>query len=287
MLFQGYIGDRNETGQRDGQGKALLPNHNQFVGEYRKGLRQGFGVMEYKIGARYEGDWKNGMKQGEGKFSYPDGSWYFGKWCRNQKHGFGKYVYANGDYYDGYWRDDVKHGSGLYKYQEADITIKATWMNGVVKGSIEIIYQNCHFYGHWNKGSAIGEGIFTFDMKSMVTGHVPGINRKTSQKTSQVGSLNSATSKVEPVDLNEVEQNEVPEQPKFRAHEIELYDLKKIPDPVVTKESKESVCSKVSITSSMLSRLSAVNTIITKCIDKSTEEAKESVSFLEDSGAEA
>lgn len=57
--------------------------------------------MFTKTGARYDGEWKKGLKHGFGKFYYPDGSVYCGEWKQNKKHGNGKYIYENGDVYEG------------------------------------------------------------------------------------------------------------------------------------------------------------------------------------------
>nr|CAD7400991.1 unnamed protein product [Timema cristinae] len=79
MLYsQEYEGERNDSNQRHGQGRALLPNGDVYEGKYRNGKRHGRGLYVFRGGARYEGQWKKGVKHGEGKFQYPDGSWYEG-----------------------------------------------------------------------------------------------------------------------------------------------------------------------------------------------------------------
>lgn len=46
-----YIGDRNEKGERHGQGQAVLPNGDQYEGQYRNGIRHGFGKYKF-VGKR-------------------------------------------------------------------------------------------------------------------------------------------------------------------------------------------------------------------------------------------
>lgn len=77
-LSQVYEGERNEAGERHGTGKALLPNGDIYVGEYRDGFRHGKGVYVFKNGARYNGEWRHGHKYGQGTFWYPDGTRYEG-----------------------------------------------------------------------------------------------------------------------------------------------------------------------------------------------------------------
>jgi radial spoke head protein 1 len=99
---QDFVGERSPDGKRHGFGRAILPNRDQYEGDYRNGLRHGRGCYIFKKnGARYEGEWKKGLKHGHGKFHYPDGSVYCGEWKENKKHGSGKYTYDNGDVYEG------------------------------------------------------------------------------------------------------------------------------------------------------------------------------------------
>nr|CAD7196151.1 unnamed protein product [Timema douglasi] len=78
LKLKEYEGERNDSNQRHGQGRALLPNGDVYEGQYRNGKRHGGGLYVFRGGARYEGQWKKGVKHGEGKFHYPDGSWYEG-----------------------------------------------------------------------------------------------------------------------------------------------------------------------------------------------------------------
>lgn len=226
----------------------MLPNRNQYFGDYKDGLRHGSGVLQYKNGAQYEGEWKNGLKNGVGKLSYPDGSWYAGKWVANKKHGFGKYFYANGDYYDGYWKDDQKHCLGIYKFHEGGILLKGTWLLGELKGPVEIVYPDSRYHGFWNKNSPVGEGVFTFDMQHMLSGHTEkGSNAKRDSSSDQVSVENANTSETKAVD----------DRVYFKAHEIQLFDPKLLPEPPVLIQdqfSTQSLCSQTSNHASMRSR---------------------------------
>lgn len=42
-----YEGERNELGERHGNGKTLLPNADEYVGGYQNGKRSGFGVYTF------------------------------------------------------------------------------------------------------------------------------------------------------------------------------------------------------------------------------------------------
>ncbi|XP_016120049.1 radial spoke head 1 homolog [Sinocyclocheilus grahami] len=71
-----YEGDRNEAGERHGQGKAVLPKGDTYQGAYEDGKRCGQGTYKFKKGARYIGEWYMNLKHGQGIFYYPDGSKY-------------------------------------------------------------------------------------------------------------------------------------------------------------------------------------------------------------------
>lgn len=43
-------------------------NKDKFDGNYKDGVRKGFGVYTYISGARYEGEWEDDDKNGKGYF---------------------------------------------------------------------------------------------------------------------------------------------------------------------------------------------------------------------------
>jgi hypothetical protein len=46
--------------------------------------------MHYNTGEEYEGDWKNGMREGQGNMQYPNAERYEGDWIADKKEGLGK-----------------------------------------------------------------------------------------------------------------------------------------------------------------------------------------------------
>ena len=53
--FGQYDGDRNEAGERHGNGRAILPNGDIYEGEYEAGKRHGEGTYKFKVCNK----WKN------------------------------------------------------------------------------------------------------------------------------------------------------------------------------------------------------------------------------------
>ena len=217
-------------------------------------MRDGHGIYHFKNGARYDGEWKKGVKHGRGKFTYPDGSNYCGDWRMNSKNGFGKYLYDNLDVYEGSWVNDVKHGVGTYKFNEANITIKATWVEGTLKGPIEIFYPSFHYHGYWNQHHPVGEGVFSFSSKHMLCGHIDFFPNPdfVSNKNPKISS-NEVIENVSEIigslatESQSREYAEIPRcRPEFVAHCIEPYNYSKLPQhpfPLPAVDSIVSTCS--------------------------------------------
>ncbi|XP_011881448.1 PREDICTED: radial spoke head 1 homolog isoform X2 [Vollenhovia emeryi] len=166
-----YEGQRNESGERHGDGKSLLANGDTYVGQYRNGLRHGRGIYVLKNGARYNGDWRDGQKYGQGTFWYPDGTRYEGEWKRDAKHGFGAYYYANNDMYEGSWKENLRHGMGMYLYADTGAKFMGTWVEDRMEGPGQLVHTRYRFHGFWKRNLPYGRGCFTFDNVCMQHGH--------------------------------------------------------------------------------------------------------------------
>ena len=46
-VSQTYEGERNDAGERHGQGKAVLPNGDVYEGQYVSGKRHGIGTYKF------------------------------------------------------------------------------------------------------------------------------------------------------------------------------------------------------------------------------------------------
>jgi len=101
----------------------------------------GYGVYQYKNGAKYQGNWKKGRKNGYGSYSYAGGDKYQGNWQQGRKHGYGEYIFRNGERYIGNWKNNTRQGYGEFYYV----------------GHVISSYS-----GNWNKGIREGYGVLTF-----------------------------------------------------------------------------------------------------------------------------
>jgi len=57
---------------------------NRYVGTWKDGSREGYGIFFYSNGAKYEGFWKNNNKYGHGEYTFIDGTSYSGSFLDNR-----------------------------------------------------------------------------------------------------------------------------------------------------------------------------------------------------------
>ncbi|KAM7352873.1 radial spoke head protein 1 [Cochliomyia hominivorax] len=249
-----YIGGRNSKGERHGRGWAILPNGDQYDGQYRKGKRHGIGLYVFKDGSRYYGQYRCGIRSGRGIFIYPDGSYYEGLWRRNLKHGKGRYMYSNGDIYCGSWYRGQRHGVGIYTAVQNNsgnnLSFTGTWRQGVRVGPFQLSFGNedktTTLHGTWDNLYPQGPSVFSFDQRYLLMGYfqIPG------QKAMQSKKVHEQDFMEENIDVEEDENNEdniwLNEPPLWYAQDMCAYDISLLPQepvPLPLSDSEISVCS--------------------------------------------
>lgn len=66
----------------------------------------------YADGSSHTGLWRRGKKDGYGVMTYANGDVYDGEWAADRRHGSGTYAYADGSSFEGQWlEDDHMRGS--------------------------------------------------------------------------------------------------------------------------------------------------------------------------------
>ena len=74
-----------ETQLPNGEGLAVYPNGDEYVGKIQDSERVGYGTYTWKAaeeghsGGKYEGEYKNNKKDGKGKMTFPDTGCYDGQ----------------------------------------------------------------------------------------------------------------------------------------------------------------------------------------------------------------
>lgn len=101
----------------------------EYIGEWKHGLRNGYGVYTFESGNKYEGEWEYGLRYGYGIFTYADGNRYEGEFKNEMCHGYGIYTWANGNRYEGEFRNGYAHGYGILYDKDGSEIQKGYWAN--------------------------------------------------------------------------------------------------------------------------------------------------------------
>lgn len=123
-----------------------------YVGEWKDGRMDGYGVMTYGDGDKYKGQWKDGLYHGEGIFTSSDGYIYEGRWENDKRNGKGVLTMTDGRKYDGEWKDGMRDGHGVYTFPNG-VYYDGEWENGKKHGQGTCYKPGVIKHeGTWNKG---------------------------------------------------------------------------------------------------------------------------------------
>lgn len=75
-------------------------NGDFYFGELKNNMYNGVGKCSSEMG-KYDGDWKDGLRHGYGEYLDNDGNKYLGYFKDDMRDGKGKETFANGDKYEG------------------------------------------------------------------------------------------------------------------------------------------------------------------------------------------
>ena len=169
-----------------GYGILVKENEELYYGEFREGLKNGFGYLQTKQyiykgffhadkkegygeyfnkeeGINYCGNFINDKFNGYG-FYYKENKFkYIGNFIDGYLKGFGLYIWNNKEQYYGDWSDNKMNGIGIYFYKDGDIFI-GNYLNDKKNGKGIYLYNKnkSKLEGVWKKGLKHGEYIFTY-----------------------------------------------------------------------------------------------------------------------------
>lgn len=146
----------------EGQGKYVWSDGCVYDGEWRRGMRNGFGKIQWPSGVLYEGEFSGGYIHGTGSYNGPECPTYKGRWRFNLKHGLGYQVYPNGDIFEGSWIQGNPEGPGKYTWANGNVylgNMKGGTMSG--KGTLTWVSGDS-FEGSWLNGMMHGLGAYTW-----------------------------------------------------------------------------------------------------------------------------
>ncbi|MDB2317936.1 hypothetical protein N9V23_04200, partial [Flavobacteriales bacterium] len=162
-------GGNNDPNPQDSDTEIVSENEDIYVGEVNNnGEPQGQGKMTYGNGDVYEGAWNDGKKHGQGKMIYEDGNVYDGMWKDGKPNGKGKMTYAKDLFgkifkeYDGMWKDGKRHGEGELIYNDASV-YNGAFEDGKPHGEGKMTYKESGaiYEGAWKKMEPHGQGKLT------------------------------------------------------------------------------------------------------------------------------
>ena len=129
-----YEGKLNKDERREGLGKMTWSDGVMYTGDFKDGMRHGYGTQEDKAGIyTYKGDWADDLPHGFGTITWLDGTSFEGKLARGRLVE-GKYTFASGNQYEGQFSEETGkfEGQGLFT-SDAELT-EGTWRNGRLHG---------------------------------------------------------------------------------------------------------------------------------------------------------
>ena len=89
----------------DGIGNIDYANKKNYIGEFKEGYKNGYGIMSWPNGEKYEGSWsKDTFKFGI--YHWPNGNVYVGNFKNDSVNGYGSfYSSLLGTIESGIWKD--------------------------------------------------------------------------------------------------------------------------------------------------------------------------------------
>ena len=153
-----YIG-----GQKNGQGKLLLPNESEYEGNFKNNEFDGYGEFKSKT-YNYYGNFIEGKKKGKGKYEdLSKGSIYKGEFNDDQKNGYGEEKYSDGSIYKGEFKNGLKDGKGiliLKNENNENLVYNGEFKKDQICGKGKMKWGNKkEYFGEWENNEISGYGI--------------------------------------------------------------------------------------------------------------------------------
>jgi hypothetical protein len=153
-----YQGEWRE-GLKDGFGTFKLQSGDEYEGSYSLNRRSGYGVMRYVSGDRYEGNWSKDAYHGEGTLYSKDGRVYAGWYSEGRGSSYGHFTTPDRHIYQGELSCGRFHGNGRLFYADLTLRYDGSWDKGNKSGfGVETLRSGKRYEGHWYKDKYHGNG---------------------------------------------------------------------------------------------------------------------------------
>lgn len=158
----------SDNEQNDFQSQSL--SCDIYIGEFKRGVADGYGRLFTRTGEWYIGYFKNNQKQGEGELHFPDGSFYIGSFKNNQIEGDGKYFFKDGSHFSGNFKEGKFSGKGKMAWSDGR-KYNGLWENHALSGQGTHMWANGNiFEGNYKLNAKSGKGVYYWDESKFYEG---------------------------------------------------------------------------------------------------------------------
>lgn len=134
-----------------------------YTGMLSDGIRNGWGVMEWKDGGMYQGSWDWGTRDGKGYYTWASGSTYLGDYVDGERTGWGTYTWADGGSYTGCFVDNERTGWGTYNWPSGN-TYTGDFVDSVRTGKGTFTWADGDMYiGDFVNDKRHGKGTYLWN----------------------------------------------------------------------------------------------------------------------------
>lgn len=153
----GYYVGESVGGVPEGKGSWYLgwgdgESYGVLTGEFKNGLPNGFGILNYEGGASYEGEWLDDEHHGKGVYTYKNGDTYVGDFDQGKQTGKHVYTTADGNTYVGDVVDGIRTGKGAFTWSSGNSYV-GDWLNDKQHGKGIYTFKNGVIEGDFIQGS--------------------------------------------------------------------------------------------------------------------------------------
>ena len=131
-----------------------------YIGEWKNGKRDGFGVLSLKDISKYVGEFSDNSVYGFGILIRSDGGRCVGYWDDFKSNGLGYYIAPNKFFSKGYWENDRLNGYGIENWIKGQY--EGDYVEGNKQGIGELYYEEIGMYRGEFDETLSGIGTFVF-----------------------------------------------------------------------------------------------------------------------------
>lgn len=151
---------QEEKDENKSYNQTTILSNDIYIGEFKKGVADGYGRLFMRTGEWYIGYFKNNKKEGEGEIHFVDGSFYIGNFKNNCLEGEGKYFFKGGCHFSGNFKNNHFCGKGKMAWNDGRM-FDGIWDNNNLSGRGTHLWSNGNIYeGNYKQNIKQGKGAY-------------------------------------------------------------------------------------------------------------------------------